>query len=97
MTLTDETSVSHGIVGWILQATGEVLLKRKEWSDYQPTTVGAKLYPGDLLQPLRGARVVVQCADGRTVWPVPEYNRHLLKMKTQGVPMGEQFGLYQRV
>ena len=83
MKLTDETSVSHGIVGWILQATGEILLKRKEWSDYQPTTVGAKLYPGDLLQPLRGARVVVQCADGRTVWPVPE---GMISGATNGCP-----------
>ena len=83
MKLTEETSVSHGIVGWILQATGEVLLKRKQWSDYQSTTVGAELYPGDLLQPARGAIVLVQCADGRTVWPVPE---GMISGATNGCP-----------
>lgn len=72
MTLTEETSVSHGLVGWIIQAKGEVLLKRKEWSDYRPTAIGAELYPGDLLQPAPGARVLVQCANGKTIWPVPD-------------------------
>lgn len=71
MTSIKETSVSSGLVGWIIEASGKVLLKRSQWSDYQPTTVGAKLYPGDLLQPSPEARVLVQCANGTTIWPVP--------------------------
>ena len=71
MTSIQETPVSHGLVGWIIEAKGEVLLKRKHWSDYRLTTVGAELYPGDLLQPVSGARVLVQCANGKTIWSVP--------------------------
>lgn len=71
MTSIQETSVSSGLVGWIIEASGKVLLKRSQWSDYQPTTVGTKLYPGDLLQPALGTRVMVQCANGTTIWPVP--------------------------
>ena len=72
MTSTQETPVSHGLVGWIIEVKGEVLLKRKHWSDYRLTRVGAELYPGDLLQPASGARVLVQCANGKTIWSVPE-------------------------
>lgn len=69
---SQETSVSSGLVGWIIEVEGEVLLKRKGWSDYQSTTVGAELYPGDLLQPAPRARVLVQCANGKTIWHVPD-------------------------
>lgn len=69
---SQETSVSSGLVGWIIEVDGEVLLKRKGWSNYQPTTVGAELYPGDLLQPATRARVLVQCANGKTIWHVPD-------------------------
>ena len=72
MTSTQETPVSSGLVGWIIEAKGEVLLKRKDWSEYRLTRVGAELYPGDLLQPVSGARVLVQCANGKTIWSVPE-------------------------
>jgi hypothetical protein len=34
--------------------------------------VGAELYPGDLLQPAPRARVLVQCANGKTIWHVPD-------------------------
>ena len=72
MTSTQQTPVSQGLVGWIIEVKGEVLLKRKHWSDYRLTRVGAELYPGDLLQPTSGARVLVQCANGKTIWSVPE-------------------------
>jgi hypothetical protein len=74
MTSVQETPVSQetdGLVGWIIEAKGEVWLKREEWSDYRRITVGTKLYPGDLLQPAPQARVIVQCADGKTIWSVP--------------------------
>jgi hypothetical protein len=74
MTSVQETPVSQetfGLVGWIIEAKGEVWLKREEWSDYRRTTVGTKLYPGDLLQPAPQARVLVQCANGTTIWSVP--------------------------
>ncbi len=74
MTSVQETPVSQetdGLVGWIIEAKGEVWLKREEWSDYRRTTVGTKLYPGDLLQSAPQARVLVQCANGTTIWSVP--------------------------
>ncbi len=74
MTSVQETPVSQetdGLVGWIIEAKGEVWLKREEWSDYRCITVGTKLYPGDLLQPAPQARVLVQCANGTTIWSVP--------------------------
>jgi len=74
MTSVQETPVSQetdGLVGWIIEAKGEVWLKREQWSDYRRITVGTKLYPGDLLQPAGGARVLVQCANGTTIWSVP--------------------------
>jgi hypothetical protein len=72
MTSTQDTSVSYGLVGWIIEASGDVLLKRSGWSDYQLTSVGTELYPGDILHPTRGARVLVQCANGTTIWSVPD-------------------------
>ena len=74
MTSVQETPVSQetdGLVGWIIEAKGEVWLKREQWSDYRRITVGTKLYPGDLLQPAPQARVLVQCANGTTIWSVP--------------------------
>ncbi len=71
MISTQEPTVSYALVGWIIEASGEVLLKRSQWSDYHPTKVGTELYAGDMLQPSPEARVIVQCANGRTIWPVP--------------------------
>ena len=72
LTSTQDTSISYGLVGWIIEASGDVLLKRSGWSDYQPTSVGTELYPGDILHPARGVRVLVQCANGTTIWSVPD-------------------------
>ncbi len=66
-----ETTVSYALVGWIIEASGKVLLKRSGWGDYRPTFIGAELYPGDLLKPASAAKVLVQCANGKTIWPVP--------------------------
>lgn len=63
MTVTEGITVSPSIVGRIIQAEGKVLLKRKTWSEYHPTFVGADLYFDDLIKPATGARVVIQCAD----------------------------------
>ncbi|HEY9602007.1 MAG TPA: hypothetical protein V6C85_10380 [Allocoleopsis sp.] len=74
MTSLQETPVcqeTDGLVGSIIEVQGEVRLKRKEWLDYRKASIGAKLYPGDLLQPAPQARVIVQCADGKTIWSVP--------------------------
>lgn len=83
MTSIQETSVSSGLVGWIIEASGKVLLKRSGWSDYQLTTIGTELYPGDLLQPAFGARVLVQCANGKTMWSVPD---GIISGATNGCP-----------
>ncbi|MEQ9233129.1 tetratricopeptide repeat protein [Coleofasciculus sp. E2-BRE-01] len=67
----DVTPFSDNSIGWIIESSDEVLLKRKNWSDYQPTEIGTELYPGDLLQPAATAKVLVQCANGSTIWRVP--------------------------
>jgi len=54
----------------LIVAAGDVRLKRAEWSDYYFTTFGAALHRGDLLQPARGATVIVLCHN-LTTWTVP--------------------------
>jgi hypothetical protein len=74
MTSLQETPVSQetdGLVGWIIEVQGEVRLKRKEWLDYRKASKGTKLYPGDMLHPAPQAKVIVQCANGKTIWSVP--------------------------
>lgn len=69
-------------VGRIVSVQGEVQLKRKGWSDYHPTALGAVLCLGDLLQPAKEAQVVVHCADpNQNPWTVPD-----------GVPSGAAIG-----
>lgn len=69
-------------VGRLISVQGEVQLKRKWLPDYHPTAVGAVLCLGDLLEPAKGARVVVQCADpNQNPWTVPS-----------GVPSGAAIG-----
>ncbi len=59
-------------VGRVISVRGSVQLKRQGWSGYNPTAVGAVLCLGDLLQPAKGARVIVQCADpNQNSWTVP--------------------------
>lgn len=58
-------------IGRLIEAKGEVQLKRQNWPDYQPTTEGAELYSGDLLKPAPSAKARIQYADGQTTWPVP--------------------------
>jgi hypothetical protein len=59
--------------GRIISVQGQVQLRRKDWSDYHPTAVGAQLCLGDLLLPAKGTEVVVQCADpSQDLWTVPE-------------------------
>lgn len=60
-------------VGRIVSIQGQVQLKRKDWSDYHPTAVGAELCLGDLLRPALGAKAIVQCADpNQNSWTVPD-------------------------
>jgi hypothetical protein len=58
-------------VGRIARVQGEVLLKREEWPDFHPATVGTILCLGDQLRPAKGSQVRVQCADAnQTLWTV---------------------------
>ncbi|MDV2997539.1 MAG: hypothetical protein N4J56_007244 [Chroococcidiopsis sp. SAG 2025] len=41
--------------------TGRVLLKRSDWSDFQPVAVGTELSQGDQIKPDKGVRVRVVC------------------------------------
>lgn len=60
-------------LGRLVSIRGQVQLKRRNWSNYRPTTIGAALCQGDLLQPNRAARAVVQCADpNQNLWIVPD-------------------------
>ncbi len=57
----------------IIKAEGKVLLKRRQWSDYHPTSEGAEinLNQDDLIRPERGAKVIILCPDKTTTWRVP--------------------------
>lgn len=69
-------------VGRLISVQGKVQLKRKSLPNYHPTAVGAVLCLGDLLQPAKGARVMVQCAEpNQNPWTVPD-----------GVPSGAAIG-----
>lgn len=60
-------------LGRLVSIQGQVQLKRWNWSNYRPTAIGAALCQGDLLQPNRGARAIVQCADpNQNLWIVPD-------------------------
>jgi hypothetical protein len=52
--------------GLIVEAKGNVFLKRAGWHDYRPTTVGATVYRGDELLPEPGAEVTVLLASEET-------------------------------
>lgn len=58
-------------VGRLISVQGRMELKRQEWLTYHPANVGAALCQGDLLQPAKGARAIVQCADpSQNPWSV---------------------------
>ena len=60
-------------LGRLVSIRGQVQLKRQNWSSYRSTAIGAALCQGDLLQPNRGARAIVQCADpNQNLWIVPD-------------------------
>lgn len=60
------------LIARIIELQGEVLLKRESWSNYVPTAVGTELYAGDLLVPGLDVVVRVQCANGGSIWRLPE-------------------------
>ncbi len=49
--------------------TGQVLLKREEWSDFRPVSAGIGLNEGDQIYPSQGVQVKLVCPD-RTPQPV---------------------------
>ncbi|MDJ0595972.1 MAG: hypothetical protein QNJ72_39325 [Pleurocapsa sp. MO_226.B13] len=57
----------------IIKAEGQVLLKRRQWSDYRPTSEGAQinLNQDDFIYLDRGAKIIIQCPDKTTTWRVP--------------------------
>lgn len=56
-------------------------LKRQGWLNYYPIDAGAVLCLGDLLQPVLGAKVVVEFTHTNQTWIVPN-----------GVPSGATMG-----
>ena len=59
-------------VGRLISVQGRVQLKRQTWLNYQPTDGGALLCLGDLLQPAKEAKAIVQCANPKqNPWIVP--------------------------
>lgn len=83
LVLVVKTSVSECVrVGALVSMQGKVVLKRKEWLNYRPTDVGTVLCRGDLLQPLKGTKAIVQCAESElSYWVVPD-----------GIPSGAAMG-----
>lgn len=47
----------------LVEAQGQVLLRRAGWNDYQPAVFGAALEPGDLLRVAAGGSAAVFCGD----------------------------------
>ncbi|MDJ0598591.1 MAG: hypothetical protein QNJ37_07100 [Crocosphaera sp.] len=41
--------------------TGQVLLKREEWSDFRPVSAGSELNEGDQIYPSQGVQVKLVC------------------------------------
>ena len=54
----------------LIEAEGDIQLKRDDWSDYHPTDFGASLQRGDQLRPADGSKAVVLC-DDLVIWTVP--------------------------
>jgi len=60
-------------LGRIVSIQGGVELKRKEWSNFHPTDVGAELCVGDLIRSAPGARAIVYCVDPTSnLWTVTD-------------------------
>lgn len=61
------------VVGRFISIQGKVQLKRQEWSDYHPVTVGTVLCVGDSLRSPKDVRAVVHCvAPDQDFWTVPD-------------------------
>lgn len=58
-------------VGKLISVLGRVQLKRQGWLNYYPIDAGAVLCLGDLLHPVKGAKVVVECTHTNQTWILP--------------------------
>lgn len=59
-------------VGKLISVKGRVQLKRQGWLNYYPIDSGTVLCFGDLLQPVQGAKVVVECTHNKqNSWILP--------------------------
>lgn len=56
----------------IIEVTGKVKLLRRDWTEYQETTIGADLYRGDLLQPAQGAIATIRCTADNLIERLPD-------------------------
>ena len=59
-TLTPETSTDLNL---LIAAEGQVFLKREDWREYVPVTLGAEIRRGDLIRPEENTEVTILCAD----------------------------------
>lgn len=64
-------SVKSSPVGRIIEANGEVFLKRKNWSEYHPTFVGTELYAEDQIKLASEADLMAICYANWQTWRVP--------------------------
>lgn len=71
-------------LGRLVSIQGKIHLKRQNWSGYQSAAIGTVLCQGDLIQPTKGTRAIVQCTDpDQNLWIVPA-----------GLPAGVESGCY---
>ncbi len=61
---------ADAVLNLLVATDAGVRLKRERWTSWRPVLVGADLFPGDLIEPEKGARAIVLCGD-LTIWPAP--------------------------
>ena len=78
----------------IMSISGSVQLRRSTWSEFQRALPGTALYGPDLLQPIRGSRILVICSEGNR-WIVPAGTISAVNNGCPGTPsaLKPQFGI----
>lgn len=59
---------SRAAVGYVVQSSGKVELKRATWASFHPVQAGAPLAQNDQIKLAADAEVIVVCADFVTIW-----------------------------
>ncbi|PSR15963.1 hypothetical protein C8255_20360, partial [filamentous cyanobacterium CCP3] len=87
-------TAAHAGLARIVTINGSVELRREAWSDFRPANPGTALERPDLLQPVRGSRILVICPSG-SQWVVPAGTISAVNNGCPGTPraLKPQFGI----